>query len=63
MTMHDLPCTPWRAGRAVTRWHVASQERARRNAWAASAALARRRKERDDVERYLLERDEKSRPA
>jgi hypothetical protein len=63
MTIDHLRRTPWRVARAATRWHVASQERARRNALVASTALARRREERDDVERFLLDQNEESRPA
>jgi hypothetical protein len=63
MGIQDLPRTPWRAARAAALWHLTSQERARRNARGASMALARRREERDDVERFLLDRDSRSRPA
>ena len=63
MTIHDLRRTPWRVARAAARWQAAGQERARRNALVASTALARRREERDDVERFLLDRDEESRRA
>lgn len=41
---------------AVTRWPVESQQRARRNAMIASTALAQRRAEHDDVERFLATR-------
>lgn len=63
MTMHNLRRTPWRIARAAGRWHPASQERARRNAMAASTVLARHREERNEIERFLLDRDTKSRPA
>lgn len=63
MTMRDLRRTPWRAARAAARRRLASQERARDNAWAASTALARRREERDEVECFLLDRDKESSPA
>jgi hypothetical protein len=55
MTIHDLRRTPWRVARAAR--HVTGQERARRNALVASTALVRRREERDDVERFLLDRE------
>jgi hypothetical protein len=41
------------AFRALGRWAVTSQIGARRNALVASTALARRRRERDDVEEFL----------
>jgi len=41
---------------AVTRWPAESQQRARRNAMIASTALAQRRAELDDVERFLSSR-------
>ena len=37
----------------VARWPVESQQRARRNAMIASTALAQRRAELDEVERFL----------
>lgn len=40
----------------VARWPVESQQRARRNAMIASTALAQRRAELDDVERFLAAR-------
>lgn len=40
----------------LTRWPVESQQRARRNAMVASTALAHRRAELDDVERFLAAR-------
>lgn len=41
---------------AVTRWPVESQHQARRNAMIASTALAQRRAELDEVERFLSSR-------
>jgi len=38
---------------AVIRWPVSTQIGARRNALVASTALARRRRERDEVEEFL----------
>jgi hypothetical protein len=38
---------------ALTRWHVHSQETARRNAMVASTELAQRRFEREEVEEFL----------
>jgi len=37
----------------LVRWHVRSQEVARRNAMAASTELTQRRFERDEVEKFL----------
>lgn len=39
--------------RAVTRWAIESQARARRNAMVAMTALSERRAEREDVEEFL----------
>ncbi len=47
---------------AVARWPVESQLRARRNAMIASTALAQRRAELDDVERFLASRLEDPAP-
>lgn len=41
---------------AVGQWHVQSHEVARRNAFVASAVLAERRREREEVERFLAAR-------
>ncbi|HEX6878095.1 MAG TPA: hypothetical protein VF165_20730 [Nocardioidaceae bacterium] len=41
---------------ALGQWHVHSQRVARRNALAASTALADRRRELDDVEQFLATR-------
>ncbi len=41
------------ATRRAARWHVHSQEVARRNAMAASTALTQRRAELDEVETFL----------
>ena len=54
----------WPAGavglplRALGRWAVSSQVGARRNALAANTALARRRRERDEVEQFLRQVDD-----
>jgi hypothetical protein len=39
--------------RALERWAVSSHDGARRNALAANAAMADRRREREDVEQFL----------
>jgi len=44
---------PWTPVRELARWHVTTQFGARRNALLASTALAQRRRERDDVEKFL----------
>ena len=41
MTLHQLHRGPWRLVGAAATWHVASQQRARRNALVASTALTR----------------------
>lgn len=47
----------WRAARptiqGLIRWHVHSQQMARRNAMIASTALAERRRERIEVDEFL----------
>jgi hypothetical protein len=48
-----MPPTPWSILRSAVTWPLASQHRARRNALVASTALAQRRHERLDVERFL----------
>ena len=45
--------TPWSILRSVATWPVGSQQHARRNALVASTALAQRRHERHEVERFL----------
>jgi hypothetical protein len=47
--------TPWSILRSALAWPVASQQQARRNALVASTALAQRRHERLEVERFLEE--------
>ncbi len=49
----SLTPTPQLVYRAVSRWAVESQARARRNAMVAMTALSERRAEREDVEDYL----------
>ena len=44
---------PWTVFRELARWHVTTQFGARRNALLACAALAQRRREHDDVEKFL----------
>jgi hypothetical protein len=56
MGSHDRFHAPRFVGRTadvVRRWPIGSQQRARRNAMVASAALAQRRAELDDVEEFL----------
>ena len=55
MTLHQIQRTPWRLVSAAATWHVTSQQHARRNALAASTALAQRRQELRDVEEFLTE--------
>jgi hypothetical protein len=43
----------WTPVRELARWHITTQFGARRNALLASTALAQRRRERDEVERFL----------
>ena len=43
----------WAPIRSLSRWPITAQDQARRNALVASAALAQRRYERDDVETFL----------
>lgn len=43
----------WTITRRAARWHVHSQETARRNAMVASTALTQRRVELDEVEEFL----------
>jgi hypothetical protein len=43
----------WTATMRAARWHVHSQETARRNAMAASTVLTQRRRELADVEEFL----------
>lgn len=43
----------WSATRRAARWHVHSQEIARRNAMVASTTLTQRRRETDEVEEFL----------
>lgn len=45
---------PWTVVREIARWPVTTQVNARRNALLACTAFAERRRERDDVEQYLL---------
>lgn len=49
----QLVRTPAHLVQALGQWHVHSQRIARRNALTASTALAERRRELDEVERYL----------
>jgi hypothetical protein len=44
---------PWTPLRELARWHVTTQIGARRNALLACTALAQRRREHDDVEKFL----------
>ena len=44
---------PWTRVRELARWHVTTQIGARRNALLACTALAQRRCEHDDVEKFL----------
>jgi hypothetical protein len=53
---------PWTSVRELARWHVTTQFGARRNALLASTALAQRRKERHDVERFLSRMNPASTP-
>ena len=48
---------PWTAVRELARWHVTTQFGARRNALLACTALAEQRRERDDVENILGQRN------
>lgn len=48
--------TPTHLAQALGQWHLTSQQVARRNALAASVALARRRRELEEVEAYLASR-------
>jgi hypothetical protein len=48
--------TPVQLVQAVGQWHVHSQQVARRNALTASAVLAQRRRELEEVERFLAAR-------
>lgn len=43
----------WAAARRAARWHVHSQETARRNAMVATTVLTQRRRERIEVEAFL----------
>lgn len=49
--------------RAVTRWAIESQARARRNAMVAMTALSERRAEREDVEEFLRRAAAEAAPA
>ena len=53
MATHRLRHAPRRLVSAAAGWPVASQQRARRNALAASNALTERRREVLDVEEFL----------
>jgi hypothetical protein len=53
MTFLQMHRTPWRLVSAAATWPVSSQQHARRNALASTTALARRRQEVLEVERYL----------
>ena len=53
--LQQLQRTPWRLVNAAARWHVTSQQHARRNALVASKALTQRRRELQDVEEFLAE--------
>jgi len=55
VTIHELQRAPWRLVSAATRWHVTSQQQARRNALVASTTLTARRRELRDVEEFLAE--------
>ena len=48
-----MSTTPWSILRSTLVWPVASQQQARRNALVASTALAQRRHEWLEVERFL----------
>ena len=47
------------AARHIARWHLRSQETARRNAMVASTALTQRRLERLEVEEFLARHHER----
>ncbi len=53
----SLTPTPQLVYRAVSRWAVESQARARRNAMVAMTVLSERRAEREDVEEYFRDAD------
>jgi hypothetical protein len=53
----------WIPVRTVARWPVATQIGARRNALVACTVLARRRAERDEVERFLSALNQLDQPA
>jgi hypothetical protein len=55
VTITQLQRTPWRLVNAAARWHVTSQQNARRNALVASTVLTQRRREQQDVEEFLAE--------
>jgi hypothetical protein len=63
MTLSSLPQTPWRLVSAAATWHVTSQQRATRNALVASTALTDRRRELQEVERFLSELAANRRPV
>jgi hypothetical protein len=54
MTPHRRLWSPWRAIGSAAAWPVTSQDRARRNALVASSRLAARRRERQEVEAFLV---------
>jgi hypothetical protein len=60
MTFLLVPTTPWRILSTAAPWRLGSQRQARRNALVSTAALARMREERLDVERYLAEHARRS---
>lgn len=53
----------WRPVVHLAGWHIRSQHEARRNALVASTALAKRRKERIEVEEFLDRRLAERRPG
>lgn len=52
----QLVRTPTHLVQVLGQWHLTSQQVARRNALAASVALAQRRRELDEVEAFLASR-------
>jgi hypothetical protein len=55
VTIHPWQRTPWRLVNAAARWHLNSQQQARRNALVASTTLTERRRELLDVEDFLAD--------
>jgi hypothetical protein len=53
---------PWTVVRELARWPVTTQFNARRNALLACTAFAQRRRERDDVEQFIIRMNARARP-